>query len=292
MTAIKVTNLTKAYNKSKFDLSINNLVINEGSIFSLLGPNGAGKTTFLKILLNLIKDYKGNVNVYNYDANDRNNLNSLISYMPENKNLYENMSIAQMIHFAKNVVPNFDIKKAHELFTLFPLKTTQKISTLSYGEKTQLYTIITFAKPAKLFILDEPTRGLDPVMQERLLSVVRDESTEGKTIVFSSHQISEVEEISDSTAIIKNGSIILNGNVDDLKEQLSLIVLNNDDLDLLKSTSIKIASIRTQEHNNYILLKGSKKELTTLQNVLPRSELVKPNLKDIFLNSVEGRRVN
>lgn len=273
---LKVRKLIKSYPTGTFVLNINDFTVEQGSITGLVGPNGAGKTTLLKLIVRLLFPADGQISLMEQPLNEQLIINN-ISYMPGEKSFYENMTLKQMLAFAARSVPHWSIDKAKSLLERFPLKTDKKISTLSYGEKTQLSAILTFAKDVPLLILDEPTSGLDPVMQERMLSLIREASPD-KTIIFSSHQLNEVEETADTIAIIKAGQIIIKDNIDDLKANLFLLVaddsFNTQNLDI-------IAKHRQGENNIYI----GRKDQPFIEGSYPSLEV---NLKDIFLNVIEG----
>lgn len=273
-----IKELSKTYPKNKsFHLLIDNFLIKEGSITGLVGPNGAGKTTLLKLIVKLLYPNGGSILFRDQTINENLIINN-ISYMPSEKSLYENMTVKQMLSFASHSVPHWNNDKAKKLLALFPLTITKKVSTLSYGEKTQLYTIITFSKDVPFIILDEPTQGLDPVMQERMLSLIKDESSQGKTILFSSHQLNEVEVTADSIAIIKSGQIVLSGLIDDLKEDLFMIVADKE----IDTSNLDI--VATRKKDNKVILIGRKNNLPIDSNY-PTTGV---NLKDIFLNIIEG----
>lgn len=274
-----IKDLSKTYpHNNNFQLLIDKFSIKEGSITGLVGPNGAGKTTLLKLIVKLLYPNRGNI-LFRDQNIDENLIINNISYMPGEKSLYEKMTVEQMLAFASHSVPHWNNDKAKKLLTIFPLNLNKKISTLSYGEKTQLYAIITFSKNVPFIILDEPTQGLDPVMQERMLSLIKDESSEGKTILFSSHQLGEVEASADTIAIMKSGQIVLSGIIDDLKEDLFMIVADKNEVD---TNNLDIIATRKEE--NKIILIGRKTSLPKDS----KYPIMKVNLKDIFLNIIEG----
>lgn len=276
---LTIKNLSKKYPKNdNFRLVIDEFTIKEGSITGLVGPNGAGKTTLLKIIVKLLYPNSGTI-LFKNENIDENIIINNISYMPGHKNLYENMTVKQMLSFASSSVPYWNNNKAEKLLGMFPLSLNKKISTLSYGEKTQLYAVITFAKNVPFIILDEPTQGLDPVMQERMLSLIKEESSEGKTILFSSHQLSEVEASADTIAIMKSGQIVLNGIIDDLKADLFMTVTDRDQID-----TGNLDIIAKRKDGNKITLIG-RKNGRPVDIDYPTMNV---NLKDIFLTIIEG----
>lgn len=289
MAIIEINKLVKSYVKSKFTLNINNLHIEEGSILGLLGPNGAGKSTLLEILMDNIRPDEGSVKILSYDIKERDLLKNLISYMPENKNLYGNLKVEQMIKLAASISSKWNKDKANELLNIFDLERNKKISTLSYGEKTQLYGVITLSRGSQVLIMDEPTRGLDPVMQDKMLQLIKEESLLGKTIIFSSHQINELEETADSAVIIKEGKIILKGNLDDLKEELFYLSLNPEEINTINKLDIEILSQKFNSGQSLLLCRSSNRSKNELSQMLPQIRQEKVNLKDIFLLLMERK---
>lgn len=274
---LEINNLVKSYDKSGFKLSIPQFKVKEGSITGLIGPNGAGKTTLIKLIVKLLYPNQGQINLIGQNITEDLIIKN-ISYMPGHKNLYEDMTVSQMLAFTSYSVVYWNKDKTKTLLDRFPLPMAKKISTLSYGEKTQLYAILTFSKDVPFLILDEPTQGLDPIMQERMLSLLKEESSQAKTILFSSHQLNEVEETADTIAIIKSGQLIVNDVIDDLKEKLYMLVTD-------KAVSTNGLDILTRRQA------GEKTILIGLKNQphLPAElQALEVNLKDIFLNVIEG----
>jgi len=288
MQAVKINDLSKRYKKSAFTLQIDNLRIESGSIFGLLGPNGAGKTSLLKLLMDFIRPDTGSIEILGHNSSDREKLQTQISYMSENKNLYPDMTVKNMLDYAASIVPAWDNDKALELRNIFPLDLKKRISTLSYGEKTQLYAILTFARSAELFILDEPTRGLDPLMQEQMLKLIKEKSWQGKTIIFSSHQLGEIEQNADSLAMLRNGKIILEGNLDDLKSELFVLKLEKSENTNILPSFLNIVARYYHNEKLIVLCKGGMEARPRLRSDFDYFHPENVNLKDIFFMLMEN----
>ncbi len=284
MTVFTIDNLVKGYPKSSFKLRIKQLTLQEGSIMGLLGVNGAGKTSLLKLLLQITFPDTGNITWTKNSSQASDFIVNNVSYMPEYKNLYHNLSTGSMLSLSARTIPGWNSNKAEKLLSVFPLDLGKKISTLSYGEKTRLYAVITFSKDVPYIILDEPSRGLDPVMQERMLEQVKLASQEDKTIVFSSHQLPEIEETADTAAVIKNGEIILNDYLDELKSSLFLLAapegINPED-----GSPFTILARRKQSGQNILLCRGTNSARASIKEPF---KVFNANLKDIFLTINEG----
>lgn len=288
MPAIEIRNISKGYKKNKFCLQIDHLLIDSGSIFGILGPNGAGKTTLFKLLMDISRPDRGSIEILGHTSGQRSNLIPDVAYMPENKNLYPNMKVGQMLDFAGRIMPGWDNDRARELTELFPLNNNKKISTLSYGEKTRLYSIITFARTAELYILDEPTRGLDPLMQERVLTLIKEQSLQGKTVVFSSHQLEEIEETADSVSVIQNGRICLSGNLDDIRADHFMIAVDRKHLNEVINSGLETVSIKNNSQNSVLLCRTGTENNKYLQDNYDFIEQLNMNFKDIYLHLVDN----
>lgn len=288
MHAVKIKNLCKSYKKSTFTLQIADLLVEPGSIFGLLGPNGAGKTSLLKVIMDIVHPDMGFIEVLGRKSSDREKLQTKISYMPENKNLYPNMTVKKMLDYAAGLIPGWSNDKALELKNIFSLDPQKRISTLSYGEKTQLYAILTFARSAELFILDEPTRGLDPLMQEQMLQLIKEESWQGKTIIFSSHQLGEIEESVDSLAMLRNGHIALEGNLDDLKTELFILKLEENEISFLDPSILNVIATHRHNKQSLILCQGGMEARQRLRTDFDFLHPENVNIKDIFLMLMEN----
>ncbi|MBM7559774.1 ABC transporter ATP-binding protein [Marinitoga litoralis] len=213
---LKVDGLIKNYGNLN---AVNNISfeIEKGEIFGLLGPNGAGKTSTLKCILGLRKKNFGNIY-----------LNGSIAYLPEKKNLYKSFTVEKMIQITNSITDKFSKEKAYDIIENFKLDKKTKVANLSHGMLTQLYIALTFAQDADLYILDEPTWGLDPIMRTTILNLIRDISYNGKSILYTSHILSEVEKIADRVAIMTNGEILEMNYLDDIKRNYSAISLPKD----------------------------------------------------------------
>lgn len=215
--AVEIRELTKIYNGKIKALDEISFEIPSGSIFAILGLNGAGKTTTLKSMLGLIKPTSGKVMTLGFipfpdgikDA----------SFVPEEKELYQWIKVSKMVDAFSSFAPKFSIKTFKGLADKFELTTERKVGELSQGNRTKLYISLAFSQDVSLYVLDEPTWGLDPIMRKNVLDTIKAFAINGKTIVYSSHILSEVEEVCDRMIILKSGKIAYDGTVDDLKDK-------------------------------------------------------------------------
>jgi ABC-2 type transport system ATP-binding protein len=224
MKAIKIRNLQKAYG-SALVLKDVNLEVDSGEIIGYIGPNGAGKSTTIKILIGMIPDYTGNVEVMGLDvkANPL-EVKRLIGYVPENASLYETLSPMEYLRFLGSLyqLETDQIEeKATELLRLFALydQRDDRMTTFSKGMKQKVLLISGILHNPEVIFLDEPLSGLDAnavILVKEILSQLKHA---GKTIFYSSHIMDVVEKISDRIVLINKGTIIANGTFDELKSQ-------------------------------------------------------------------------
>jgi ABC-2 type transport system ATP-binding protein len=208
MNIIDIKNLTKTYGKNRGIDSVN-LKINKGEIFGFIGPNGAGKSTTIKTLLNLIFPTSGEAKIFGLDCVvDTVKIKEDLGYVPSEVRYYDNMKVKELIDYAKSFRKNVDNEYVAELCKLFEVELEKSISELSLGNKKKVAIVQAILHKPKLLILDEPTNGLDPLIQQKLFNTLLKLKEEGTTIFLSSHNLTEVEEFCDRVAIIKEGKIV------------------------------------------------------------------------------------
>ena len=220
MSTITIKNLRKTYGRyvAIDDVS---LEIPAGCVFGLLGPNGAGKSTTFKCMLGLARPTAGTVL---YDgATLVPEMLERIAYVPEKSVLYDWMTVAEHVEMQRRAYKNFSVERAHELLAQFSIDPRKKARALSKGMKTATMVSLAIARNADTLILDEPTSGLDPMNQRHVLNLIINESARGATIIFSSHQIGQVERAAERIAVIGNGRLALEGAVDDLKSDRKIV---------------------------------------------------------------------
>src|ERR1700722_17117696 len=177
-------------------------------ITAFLGLNGAGKSTTIRMLLGMIQPSGGEARVLGVNIENENEIVGLrrkVAYVSENKQLYDYMTVEQIIHFTRSFYPDWRSEVERTLLKRYELPLKRTVKKLSKGMRTKLALLLAFARKPELLILDEPSEGLDPVGIQQMLENLVNESSEGTTVFFSSHQIAEVERIADRVCILHRG---------------------------------------------------------------------------------------
>ncbi|WP_280771740.1 ABC transporter ATP-binding protein [Salipaludibacillus daqingensis] len=217
MTAIKIQHLTKDYgnNKGIFDISFQ---IEEGEVFGFVGPNGAGKTTTIRHLMGFIKSQSGKSTILNLDSwNQSKEIQKHLGYLPAEIAFPANMTGTQIIQHVANMRGVRDMTIAQQLIEMFDLDPSALIKRMSKGMKQKVGIVCAFMHDPQILILDEPTTGLDPLMQSVFVKLIHQEKQKGKSILMSSHLFEEIEGTCDRIAMIKQGRLISVMNSQDFK---------------------------------------------------------------------------
>ena len=218
MSIIQIENLTKSFGQLKA-LDEVNLEVKKGEIHGFIGPNGAGKSTTIRVLLGMLKADAGNITIFGKDAwQEAVAIHERIAYVPGDANLWPNLTGGQVIDLFLNMRNSaIDNKRRDELIKYFELDPTKKCRTYSKGNLQKVLIISALASDADVYILDEPTSGLDPLMERKFQDYLLALKAQGKTILLSSHILSEVEKLCDHVSIIRKGKIIEEGTLEELR---------------------------------------------------------------------------
>ncbi len=190
-----------------------------GSVYGLVGANGAGKTTLIKHLLGLLRAESGSVRVFGLDpVADPVGVLSRIGYLSEENDLPGWMRVDELIRYSRAFYPAWDDRYADQLRQTFALDPGATIKSLSKGQKARAGLLISLAYRPELLVLDEPSSGLDPIVRRDILgAVLRTIADEGRTVVFSSHLLDEVEQVADHVTMINGGRIVLSASMDEIR---------------------------------------------------------------------------
>jgi ABC-2 type transport system ATP-binding protein len=226
MIPLHITHLTKRYGEhlAVDDVSLD---VKRGTVFGLLGRNGAGKSSTIACLLGLIAKTSGEVTFFGQPL--RPQTLDRIAYVPEINCLDGWMTVRQHVEFRRRCFSRFDCTLMSELKEQFEIEPGRSLRNLSKGQRQAVALALAFAQRPELMILDEPASGLDPVIQERLLHTIVSAAADGVTVLFSSHQIGQVEQAAERVGIIDHGKLVLEADVDDLRARRFLVEAVFDD---------------------------------------------------------------
>ncbi len=272
--------------------------VKRGEIFGLLGPNGAGKTTTIRMILDIIKPDSGVIKFDGKEINDE--IKSKIGYLPEERGLYRKTRVLETIlYFAelKGIDRKVALERAKHWLKKFGLidRTKSKIEELSKGNQQKVQIIISILHDPELIILDEPFAGLDPVNQELLKEILLDLKRENKAIIFSTHQMDQVEKLCDSICLINKGKPVLSGSLPDVKKMFGRNTIHieyDGDGEFLKNLKY-VKSIDVYPNYAEIAVEENIEPMEVLKQVIGRVNLKKfeikePSLHSIFIDVVSG----
>jgi ABC-2 type transport system ATP-binding protein len=216
---IEVAGLTRQFG-SKRALADVRLAVPRGGVFGLVGVNGAGKTTLIKHVLGLLRAKAGSVRVFGRDpAADPAGVLARVGYLSEEPDLPGWMRVGELFRYTRAFYPNWDPAFAEELRASFALDPAARVKHLSKGQRARAGLVLALAHRPDLLVLDEPSSGLDPIVRRDILAaVIRTVADEGRTVLFSSHLLHEVERVADRVALIDRGRVVFSGGLDDIKE--------------------------------------------------------------------------
>lgn len=217
---IRIESLSRRFRATRA-LDDVSLEVPAGCVFGLVGENGAGKSTLLKHVLGLLKPDHGTVSVFGLDpVVDPVAVLGRIGYLSEDRDLPDWMKVEQVMSFQSSFFPKWDHRYAGELLEMFEVSPQQKIKTLSRGQRARVGLLLAVAHRPDLLVLDEPSSGLDPLVRRDILAaIVRTVADEGRTVLFSSHLLDEVQRVSDRVAMLSSGRLLLCDQLESILEQ-------------------------------------------------------------------------
>lgn len=221
---IKLSNVTKKYG-GKTALNQVNLELTTGKLIGLIGENGSGKSTALKLIAGLIHPTRGEITV-NGEKVAR-NIASSVAYLSELDEYYRFFTVKDAIEFQASQFADFDLEKAYEIMNFMKLEPGKKLKHLSKGNRGRVKIVLTLARSAPVVLMDEPFSGLDPMVRNSIVKgLISFVDLEKQLILITTHEIREVENILDEVVVIRDGEIIAHRNVDDLRKESELSIID------------------------------------------------------------------
>ncbi|MGP7815677.1 ABC transporter ATP-binding protein [Niallia sp. 01092] len=289
---IKFQNVSRTIEKEPILENVS-LTVNKGSIYGLLGSNGAGKTTILKLLAGILKQDSGKITVESQEVYENINTKRTLFFLPDFPTFFPQYTLNQMAKFYKEVYPSWSDIRFNELAKLFKLDKNKKLHTYSKGLQRQAAFWLAFAATPELLILDEPFDGLDPVIRTKVKNLIVQEVAEREmTVIVSSHNLREVEDICDHVSIIHEGKCILEKDIDDLKSDVHKIqIAFKTGTDPIWKEKLNPLYVEQRGSVVMLIVKGNKEQIITeleeqhplLLDILPLT------LEEIFIYELEDK---
>lgn len=287
---IKFNKLTKYYGDIKGCENID-FSVKEGEIMGFIGPNGAGKSTTIRTMLSLIYPTDGSVSIFGKDAIEFGpEVRKEIGYLPSEIFYYDKMKVIDLLNYSASFYDKDCTARIKELAEYMELDLSRKIQDLSLGNKKKVGIVQGLLHSPKLIVLDEPTSGLDPLMQQKFFNLIREENKNGATVLFSSHILSEVQQLCDRVAIIKDGEVI---NIQEIK------ALKDDTYKkfTFKGKSIKKGAFKLDGVNELkesptevsFFYRGDINQIIKIASTFELSDILveEPTLEEIFMHYYE-----
>lgn len=285
--------LTKFYGKQRGVVALD-LQVRQGEVFGFLGPNGAGKTTTIRTLLDFLRPTQGRATIFGLDTrSEAPAIHKRIGYVPGELSVYDNMTGMQFLRYMANLRGGVDWQTVDALAQRLSADLSRKMKGLSHGNKRKLMLIQAFMHKPDLIFLDEPSSGLDPLVQQEFYHMVADVKAEGRTVFLSSHILPEVERVCDRVGIIREGRLIAVEDIPTLKERALRRLEIHFGAPLPKDAFARVAGVRDVVVENSTLRCTVAGSLDSLIKSAARFEVVnivsqEPNLEEIFLTFYGG----
>ena len=284
MYAIETSGLTKYYGKARGILDLD-LSVNEGEFFGFIGPNGAGKSTTIRLLLGLIQSTGGSARIFGKDAvKDKKEILNDIGYLPSEAVFYSGMRVREVIKLSADLRKKDCSDEAHKLCERLQLDVNKKVEELSFGNRKKAAIVCALQHNPKLCILDEPTGGLEPLMQREFFYILREKNRQGATIFLSSHVLSEIQRNCSRAAIIREGRLIACDSVEELGKTNAKRVTVRGDIHLSGLPGIR--DMQKSEEGVSFLYSG---DINALIHALSENHVYdlnvsEPDLEEIFMH--------
>ncbi len=288
---IEVKNVTKRFGDF-IALDDLNMHVERGAIYGLVGPNGAGKSTIIRHICGVYKQDSGEITIDGEKVFENESLKGKMAVIPDDIFFFTQANTLDMMKFYKNMYPNFDEQLFHKIAACFPAINMKKmIRTLSKGMQKQVAFMLAVASKPELMVLDEPVDGLDPVMRRQIWSLIMaDVAEHGLTVLISSHNLRELEDVCDHVGIMNNGKILIERSLDDLQTSITKIQVAFENETPKFPDSIQVLKQITNGRVHTLIVKGEPHAAETaisqlnplLMDVLPLT------LEEIFIYELGG----
>ena len=289
---ITVSNVSKSFDgfMALSDLEMN---VKKGSIYGLVGTNGAGKTTIIKHIAGVYKENEGTIQIEGENVYDNSYIKGRIGYVPDDLYFFGSYSLDEMGRFYKGIYPNWDQNRFDDMVKKFGLNTKQKLTRFSKGMQKQATFILTMSTTPDYLILDEPIDGLDPIIRKLVWKYIVDDVAEREmTVLVSSHNLREMENICDAIGIISKGKMVIERDLDELKSDIHKVQVAFSNKELAEK-EIENLNILHREHRGSVellIIRNRREEVeTTMEKIKPVIFDVLPlTLEEIFIYELGG----
>lgn len=287
MEIIKTTKLTKYYGKARGIIDLD-LTVSEGEFFGFIGPNGAGKSTTIRTLLGLITPTSGSAMIFGKDVTkEKESILRDIGYLPSEALFYQGMKVKDVLKLSADLRKTDCTAESNLLCERLQLDTSRKIDELSFGNRKKVAIVCALQHRPELLVLDEPTGGLDPLMQKEFFDILRERNKDGATILLSSHVLSEIQRNCTRAAIIREGRIIACDSVDVFSKTSAKRITVHGIVDLDHLNGVR--DRKDSENSISFLYSGDMDSLlrTLSSGQINDLTVTEPDLEEVFLHYYE-----
>jgi ABC-2 type transport system ATP-binding protein len=287
MNVVEAHRLTKFYGRDRGVVDLD-FTVSAGEVFGFLGPNGAGKTTTIRLLLDLIRPTRGRVEVFGVDPRRDVAVRRRIGYLPGDLRLYERLTARELLTYLANLRGMSDLGRATALADRLGLELDRSIKSLSKGNRQKVGLVQAFMHTPDLLVLDEPTAGLDPLIQQQFYDLLDEVKAGGAAVFLSSHVLPEVQHVADRVALIRDGTLVLVAGVDELRARAVARVEVTFATPPPVRAFVGVTGAREVERHGRTVLFALEGEADALVKALGRYRVValdshEADLEDIFL---------
>jgi ABC-2 type transport system ATP-binding protein len=291
--AIETRGLGRRFGKFEAVKNVS-LKVPRGTVFGLLGVNGAGKSTIIKMVMGHLRPTAGEVRVLGRAlGEDLLGIRRRVAYVSENRYMYDWMTVEESIRFTRAFHETWDDRKAADLLKRFSLPAGKKVRQLSRGNRARLCLLLALSFNPELIVLDEPTSGLDPIVRRDFIeNIVAEIAEEGKTVLFSSHIVEEVERVADYVGIMDEGELLMVSTVDDIKLSYKRVRYATNGTRPEVAGVPGVLMVENGRHEQVLTVHGFGDETLQLlgERGVKNPEVLPISLEDVFVNSVRAQR--